>query len=61
MVIVDLFNLKVNEVIDVRLSDEYKEDYILGVINFFVLSNIERYEVGKLYFEDLFKGRIYGV
>lgn len=60
VVIADPFNPNVNEVIDVRSPDEYKEDHIPGAINLPVLSNIERHEVGKLYSEDSFKGRIYG-
>lgn len=60
VVIADPFNQNVNEVIDVRSPDEYKEDHIPGAINLPVLSNIERHEVGKLYSEDSFKGRIYG-
>lgn len=60
VIIADPFNPNVNEVIDVRSPDEFKEDHIPGAINLPVLSNLERHEVGKLYSEDSFKGRVYG-
>lgn len=46
--------------IDVRSPNEYKDDHIPGAVNLPALSDSERCEVGKLYSEDPFKGRIYG-
>ncbi|XP_062609406.1 tRNA 2-selenouridine synthase-like isoform X2 [Saccostrea cucullata] len=60
LITTDPFHPNVNEVIDVRTLKEFKEDHIPGAVNLPVLSDLERHEVGKLYSQDSFKGRIYG-
>ena len=59
MITTDPFQ-NVSEVIDVRSPNEYNKDHIPGAINLPVLSNLERHEVGKIYSQDSFRGRIYG-
>lgn len=46
--------------IDVRSPSEYLEDHIFGAVNFPVLNDAERAEVGTLYKEDSFAARQLG-
>jgi len=48
------------DIIDVRTPAEFAEDHIPGAINFPVLSNEERVQVGTLYHQSPFEGKKLG-
>ena len=54
-------NSKFDDIIDVRTPSEFKEDHIIGSLNYPVFSDDERELVGTIYKKDSpFKARIIG-
>lgn len=49
-----------SSIVDVRTPLEFAEDHLPGAINLPVLTNEQRVEVGTLYKEDPFSGRVLG-